>query len=125
MKTAKLVIGIVSIVLSVFVLFQSCAAGIGNAIANNGETSGSSGLFVAICLLIAGIVGIAARTAKGGAIASGIVYALGGLIGASNIGTYKDLAIWSVLSFIFAIVFILSIFWGQEYPQKQNTTKQE
>lgn len=125
MKTAKLVIGIVSIVLSVFVLFQSCAAGIGNAIANNGETSGSSGLFVAICLLIAGIVGIAARTAKGGAIASGIVYALGGLIGASNVGTYKDLAIWSVLSFIFAIVFILSIFWGQEYPQKQNTTKQE
>ncbi|MCY1715229.1 hypothetical protein [Caproiciproducens galactitolivorans] len=125
MKTAKLVIGIVSIVLSVFVLFQSCAAGIGNAIANNGETSGSSGLFVAICLLIAGIVGIAARTAKGGAIASGIVYALGGLIGASNVGTYKDLAIWSVLSFIFAVVFILSIFWGQEYPQKQNTTKQE
>ena len=125
MKTAKLVIGIVSIVLSVFVLFQSCAAGVGNAIANNGETSGSSGLFVAICLLIAGIVGIAARTSKGGAIASGIIYALGGLMGASNVGTYKDLAVWSVLSFIFAVVFILSVFWGQEYPQKQNTTKQE
>ena len=37
MKTAKLVIGIISMVLFVLVAFQSCAAGLGNALADNGE----------------------------------------------------------------------------------------
>ena len=66
MKTAKLIIGIISIVLCFFVLFQSCAAGIGNAIAENGETSGSSGLVVAILMLVAGIVGLCTRKSRGG-----------------------------------------------------------
>jgi hypothetical protein len=37
MKTAKLVIGIISIVLTFVVMFQSCAASIGDALANEGE----------------------------------------------------------------------------------------
>ena len=37
MKTWKLVSGILSIILFVFVSLQSCAAGLGNAIADNGE----------------------------------------------------------------------------------------
>ena len=44
MKTAKLVIGIISMVLFVLVAFQSCAAGLGNALADNGEVSGTSGM---------------------------------------------------------------------------------
>lgn len=107
MKTAKLIIGIISIVLCFFVLFQSCAAGIGNAISENGETSGSSGLIVAILMLVAGIVGICTRKSKGGGIATGIFYAIAGLVGISNYGSYSDLMVWSVLCFIFAIVFIL------------------
>ncbi len=125
MKTAKLVIGIVSIVMSLFVLFQSCVAGIGNTLANAGETSGSSGTVLAICLLVAGIVGIAARSSKGGAIASGIIYAIGGIIGVTNVGTYKDLAIWSVFSFVFAVVFILSAFFGQIYVKKDKGNTKE
>ena len=66
MKTTKLVLGIISIVLCVFVLFQSCAAGIGNALSENGESSGSAGAILAICLLVAGIVGIATRNGKAG-----------------------------------------------------------
>ncbi len=61
MKTLKLVTGILSIILFVFVTFQSCAAGLGNALADNGEVSGSAGLMTAICLLAAGIVSIATR----------------------------------------------------------------
>lgn len=57
MKTAKLVIGIISMVLFVLVAFQSCAAGLGNALADNGEVSGTSGMLLAFCMLIAGIVG--------------------------------------------------------------------
>ena len=58
MKTAKLVIGIISMVLFVLVAFQSCAAGLGNALADNGEVSGTSGMLLAFCMLIAGIVGV-------------------------------------------------------------------
>ena len=71
MKTAKLVIGIISIVLFGLILFQSCAAGIGNSLEGNGETSGSSGVFLALCMLIAGIVGIATRKGIAGGFVSG------------------------------------------------------
>lgn len=107
MKTAKLIIGIVSIVLCFLVLFQSCAAGIGNTLTENGETSGTSGMIVAIVLLVAGIVGIATRKSKGGGITAGVFYAVGGVIGITNYGSYSDLLIWSILCFIFAAVFII------------------
>lgn len=45
MKTRKLVSGILSIVLSVFVLFQSALAGVANTMSANGEAGGSAGLF--------------------------------------------------------------------------------
>ena len=61
MKTWKLVSGIISIVLFAFVMFQSCAAGISNSLAENGESGGSAGLIVAIILLAGGIVSIATR----------------------------------------------------------------
>ncbi len=107
MKTAKLIIGIISIVLCVLVLFQSCAAGIGNALSDNGENSGFAGMVVAIFMLISGIVGITTRNSKGGGITAGVIFALAGLIGVCNYGSYSDLLIWSILCFIFAAVFIL------------------
>ena len=48
MKVAKLVSGILSIVLALLVMFQSCAAGIGNALEENGEVGGTGGLLVAL-----------------------------------------------------------------------------
>ncbi len=108
MKTTRLVIGIISIVLFLLVSMQSCAAGIGNALADNGEVSGSAGFILALCMLIAGIVGICCRKQKAGTIVAGCFYAFGGLIGIANVGSYADLQIWSVLSFIFAIVFIIT-----------------
>jgi len=106
MKTARTVIGIISMVLFVIIMFQSCAAGISNTLESNGEVSGSAGLLLAIFMLISGIIGVATRKSKGGAITAGVFYALGGIIGISNIGTFADLQIWSILSFIFAAVFI-------------------
>ncbi|MEA4964794.1 MAG: hypothetical protein VB055_03070 [Oscillospiraceae bacterium] len=117
MKTAKLVIGIVSIVLSMFVLFQSCAAGVGNALAENGEASGSAGLMVAILMLIAGIVGIATRKSKGGGITTGVFYAVAGILGICNYGSYSDLMVWSILCFIFAVVFIIG---SVKMPKKEK-----
>lgn len=107
MKTAKLVIGIVSIVLFLFIAFQSCAAGAVNALEGNGESSGSAGMVTAACMLVAGIVGICTRKGgKGGYVSAGF-YIFGGIMGISNYGSFSDLLIWSILSFVFALVYII------------------
>ncbi|WP_416200466.1 MAG: Lipoprotein [Thermocaproicibacter melissae] len=119
MKNAKLTIGIVSIVLSIVVLFQSCAAGIGSALANNtSDTSGGSGMIFTLFFLAAGIVGIVGRASKGGTIAATILYAISGIIGVTSTGIFKDLLVWGVIALIFAVVFLISIFAGQTYPTK-------
>lgn len=108
MKVSRLTIGIVSIVLFVLISFQSCAAGVGNTLEGNGEISGTAGFMLACCMLIAGIVGICCRKLKTGTIVAGCFYAFGGLLGITNVGSFGDLQIWSILSFIFAAVFIIT-----------------
>lgn len=108
MRLTRLVIGIISMVLFLFIALQSCAAGIGNTLADNKEVSGTAGFMLALCMLIAGIIGVAGRKSKAASIVAGVFYALGGLIGIVNVGTYADLKIWSILSFIFALVFIVT-----------------
>lgn len=119
MKTARLIIGIISMVLFLVIVFQSCAAGIGNVLTDNGESSGSAGVFVALCMLIAGIVGVCTRTTVAGGFVCGGFYAIGGLIGITNYGSYSDLLIWSVLCFIFAVVFII----GSIMTKRTDTPK--
>ncbi len=108
MKTAKLIIGIISVVLTFVVLFQSCAASVGDALANEGGTSGGAGIFVAVLMLIAGIVAIAARNSKGGGIVCLIFYTLAGIIGLTAHGIYKDLIVWGVICLIFAVIFLIA-----------------
>lgn len=107
MKTAKLIIGIISMVLFIIITFQSCAAGVVNTMEGNGEVSGSAGVILSISMLVAGIVAVAGRNSKGATITAGCFYALGGLIGICNVGIFADLMIWSILAFIFAAVFII------------------
>ena len=110
MKTWKLVSGILSIVLSIFVLFQSCAAGLSNTIEANGEAGGSAGVMVAIMLLVGGIVSIATRKGgKGGNIALIILFGIGALLGFTMAGSYSDLIIWAVWCLICAVLAIVGI----------------
>ena len=104
MKTSKLVVGIISIVLSILVALQSCAAGLSNAIESNGEVGGSAGILLAISFLIAGIVAICTRNGgKGGYVSTGF-YVFFGLIAMMMAGSYGDLTIWAVLSIIFGAI---------------------
>ena len=64
MKTSRLVIGIISCVLFLLISLQSCAAGIGNTLEENGEASGSAGFILAVCMLVAGIVGICCNNSR-------------------------------------------------------------
>lgn len=108
MKTAKLIIGIVSIVLFIIIVFQSCATGVVNAIEGSDDVSGSAGMLLAFAMLIGGIVGLATRNSKGGGITAGAFFILGAIVGFANLGTFGDLVIWSVLALLFGGFFIIS-----------------
>lgn len=111
MKTWKLVSGILSIVLSVFVLFQSALAGVANTMSANGEAGGSAGLFVAILLLAGGIVSICVRKSvkKGGNIALVVLFGLAALFRFTGAGSYGDLYIWSFWCLINAVLAVVAL----------------
>lgn len=111
MKVWKLVSGILSMILFVFVTFQSCAAGIGNALAENGESSGSAGILLSILMLAGGIVSVATRNAKGkgGNIALIVLFGLAFVFGFSNAGSFADLKVWAVWCLINAILALVAM----------------
>lgn len=125
MKVSKLVIGIIMIVLSVFIVFQSGAAGLGNAMSGNGEVSGSAGVMLAVMFLASGIVYIATRKRDGlgGDIACLIMLVIAALMGWTNAGSYSDLMIWSWLGFIIGVGFFVWHFVVNKKGQKQNGAK--
>jgi len=111
MKTTKLVTGILSMILFVLVAFQSCAAGLSNALQENGEVGGSGGILLAILMLAGGIVAVATRSkiGKGGSIACLILYGLAALFGFVLAGSYGDLYIWAGWCLICAVLHLVSI----------------
>lgn len=121
-STGKLVIGILSIVLFVFIAMQSCAVGLGNAVLDSKDSSGTSGLFCSIMLLVAGIVGVATRNSSksGGSIACAILYCFGWMIGSVGSKSFGDLEIWGGICFWFAIVHIVSIVIAKRKAKKNQ-----
>ncbi|MCI8960326.1 MAG: hypothetical protein HFG62_14570 [Lachnospiraceae bacterium] len=111
MKTWKLVSGILSMILFVLVAVQSCAAGVVNALEDNGGTSGSIGMLVGVLMLAGGIVSVATRKSqgKGGNIVLVILFGLAALMGFVGYGNYSDLVIWAFWCLINAILAVIAI----------------
>ena len=110
MKVWRLVSGILTIVFFLVVMFQSCAAGVANALEDSGGTSGSVGVIVGILMLAGGITSIATRKGgRGGSIALIIIMGLAALIGFAGHGNYKDLVIWSGWCLINAVLALISL----------------
>lgn len=121
MRILRMVIGIISIILFFLVSFQSCVAGVGNALEGSGESSGTAGFMLALFMLIAGIIGIAGQKSKGATITAMIFYLIGGIIGIANVGSYSDLQVWSILTFIFAGLYFISLFFGNKKKIAETT----
>ena len=120
MRIWKLISGILSIVLSVFVLFQASIAGLSNALEENGESGGTGGLFLAILMLVGGIVSIVVhnKTGKGPNIALIVLYGLAALMGFALAGSYADLRIWAGWCLICAVLALVSLFIKQKPKEK-------
>jgi len=124
MKVWKLVSGILSIILFVFVTFQSCAAGLSNTLQSNGEVGGSAGLIVAVMLLVGGIVSIATQKgSRGGNIALIVLYGIGALFGFALAGSYSDLYIWAFWCLICTIFALVSLLNSKKGTIKETTVK--
>jgi uncharacterized membrane protein YoaK (UPF0700 family) len=115
----KKVIGIFSIVLFIVVEFQSCAAGLGNALSKSNESSGSAGFILGVFMLIAGILTLVSKRSKGILITSIVLYILGALIGFANVGHFKDLSIWAGLNLIFGALLIFHLVKNKELYGKK------
>ena len=112
MKNWKLTSGIVSIVLAVFVFFQSSMAGLYNALAVNGESSGTTGFIMAIGLLAGGICSIVFRKADGDTTRDSvlaILFGIPGVLAMFTAGSYGDLYIWATWGIVCAGVAIADI----------------
>jgi len=112
MRIWKLIAGILSILISGFVAFQSFAAGVVNTLEDNGQSSGTIGLIVGTLILTGGIVSIVVHRSerKGGNIGLIVIFSLAALIGFTGYGNYSDLVVWScwcVLNVIMAIISLI------------------
>lgn len=107
-SSGRLIISVISMVLCLLILFQSCAAGISNALQDNGATSGTSGMMLAFCMLLAGIIGAVTRKSKSQIVTMlpGAFYWFGSLMTFGTGSTYGDLPIWGGVSFFFGAVFV-------------------
>lgn len=124
--TMRLVIGIFSILLSVIIGLQSIFAGLGEALFDPESYSGAAGFILGFSMLAAGIITIAARKTKGGTITSIVIYVLGGIVAAVNQSEiFGDLIIWTVVSFIFAVLLIVSLFMKYKVSNNQYSKEEQ
>lgn len=124
--TMRLIIGIFSILLSVIIGLQSIFAGLGEALTKSDSNGGAAGFILGFFMLAAGIVTIAARKTKGGTITSIVVYLLGGIIAVFNQSEiFGDLIIWTVVSFIFAVLLIVSLFMKYKVSNNQYSKEEQ
>lgn len=111
-QTARLIIGLATLVLFLLLQVQSCVA-MGMDFADGlltGEQhdTGLLGYISSFFFLIAGIVSIAARKSRSGAVIAGGIYVFcgAGIMGA-DFSRFHDLAIYAFLSFAFAGILII------------------
>ncbi|WP_179946630.1 hypothetical protein [Lactobacillus terrae] len=126
MKTTKLVLGILMIVLSPLILIQGMAMGFINSVESNGQASGSGAVLMALAYIVSGIVYLATRKSNGlgGDIANAVIL---GLIGLMSITTTTkdsgDLVIWIWLGFIIGFgLLIWHILTNRNVNKSQSTS---
>lgn len=134
MKTMRMIIGIIGIVIFIIIVLQSCAIFTGavidgvsqkvDAISTNAASDVASGIFLMFGFLIAGIISISARRTKGGAITSACFFLIPTLYALSNTGWSSSMAIWYVISMIFTSLLVISVVFDKKIVNVTNSIDQ-
>jgi len=111
MKVWKLIAGILSTVVFIVIMFQSCAAGLVNTLENNGSMSGSIGFICGLLILSGGIVSIVTfkSKSKGGNIAIIVLFSIAAMIGFTGYDNYEDLIVWSLWAVVNVVLAIVGL----------------
>lgn len=125
MKTLRMVCGTICCCLFILIVVQSCAAGISNTINGSEEVSGTAGFFTAIMMLVAGVLSIVGKKSNGVTITAICFYIVAGMLACTLYGSFKDLKIYGVLDFIFAILLLFSVFLGEKKQKIEVVNKTE
>ena len=121
MKVWKIVSGILSIVISLFVVFQSFFAGAYNILTGNGQSSGTAGVVVAIVMFTGGIVALATSSgSRGGDAAIAILYGIGALTGFFGAGSYLDLYVWASWCLLCAVLALVDFVRISRYDDEEE-----
>lgn len=108
MENTKTFIGFSSLLLTIVVFLQSCAASTAKIAESDQAKSGSVGMLVAIIILVAGIEALNSRNSKGKTIFSAILYTIAGILALTARSVYGYLVLWGIVSLVFAFVFFYS-----------------
>lgn len=120
MKTTKLVIGIISIVLCCICFLQACGLSIAESLMDD-NVGAAAGILVSFCMLIAGIITISTRNGGKGGYAAGGFYLAGAYIAFNNLENgYADLELWMILSAAFGIVMMVCTAKEEKNAQKEQ-----
>ena len=121
MKVVKIIIGIISIILTIIVFFQSCAVTIKDVLADEGGTGdGTIGIIAAIFMLLAGIIATTAWNSRGGSIACTFFYTLAGIFTVTLQGDSEP-KVWGAVCFGFAAFFLMdAIIFNNKNSKKDN-----
>lgn len=103
MKDIRLIIDIVTIMLFVFVVFQSCGA---YATVKSSNGIGNIGIMISFVALIAALICINTRDAYSGAFISAVFYALAAL-GLFNFTNHKIVFVYGFMFIMFSIFSVL------------------
>lgn len=121
MKVWKIVSGVLSIVISLFVVFQSFFAGAYNILTGNGQSSGTAGVVVAMVMFTGGIVSLATSNgSRGGDAAIAILYGIGALTGFFGAGIYLDLYVWASWCLLCAILALVDFVRVSRYDDEEE-----
>lgn len=122
-KIGRLIAGIVAMLISGLITFQSCAAGLANALGSSNSISGTAGFMLSLFILAGGIVGIVTRKSvrKRGGMIPAILFALGSSCGALEWhSTFSDLRIWVIVSLIFSLFYAFCAFMTKTKKSKKH-----
>ncbi len=117
MKVVKIIIGILSILISAVTALQTYALSVITNVAGDllGGLGMMTGTAMAAVFLVGGLLGIILCDNKIGGIIAGVVYLAGAVVGFIKMNEYSDLLIWAVVSAVFCVVFALgSVFMKRE-----------